>query len=97
MIFANTKHKCEEIWQYLAADGHRIGMLTGDIPQKKRLSLLDNFTKGNLDILVVTDVAARGLHIQMLRMCLIMIYLMIKRITFIVLVERVGQGERPFN
>ncbi|MEG9498180.1 ATP-dependent RNA helicase RhlB [Mannheimia indoligenes] len=63
MIFANTKHKCEEIWQYLAADGHRVGMLTGDIPQKKRLSLLDNFTKGNLDILVVTDVAARGLHI----------------------------------
>ncbi|TRB65971.1 helicase-related protein, partial [Mannheimia haemolytica] len=63
MIFANTKHKCEEIWQYLAADGHRIGMLTGDIPQKKLLSLLDNFTKGNLDILVVTDVAARGLHI----------------------------------
>lgn len=63
MIFANTKHKCEEIWQYLAADGHRIGMLTGDIPQKKRLSLLDNFTKGHLDVLVVTDVAARGLHI----------------------------------
>ncbi|HHW7506370.1 TPA: ATP-dependent RNA helicase RhlB [Mannheimia haemolytica] len=63
MIFANTKHKCEEIWQYLSADGHRVGMLTGDIPQKKRLSLLDNFTKGNLDILVVTDVAARGLHI----------------------------------
>lgn len=63
MIFANTKHKCEEIWQYLLADGHRVGMLTGDIPQKKRLSLLDNFTKGNLDILVVTDVAARGLHI----------------------------------
>lgn len=63
MIFANTKHKCEEIWQYLSADGHRVGMLTGDIPQKKRLSLLDNFTQGNLDILVVTDVAARGLHI----------------------------------
>ncbi|QLB14970.1 ATP-dependent RNA helicase RhlB [Mannheimia granulomatis] len=63
MVFANTKHKCEEIWQYLSADGHRVGMLTGDIPQKKRLSLLDNFTKGNLDILVVTDVAARGLHI----------------------------------
>lgn len=63
MIFANTKHKCEEIRQYLVADKHRVGMLTGDIPQKKRLSLLDNFVKGNLDILVVTDVAARGLHI----------------------------------
>ncbi len=63
MVFANTKHKCEEIWQYLQADGHRVGLLTGDIPQKKRLALLDNFTKGNLDILVATDVAARGLHI----------------------------------
>ena len=63
MIFANTKHKCEEIWQYLAADGHRVGLLTGDIAQKKRLALLDSFTKGSLDILVATDVAARGLHI----------------------------------
>lgn len=63
IVFANTKHKCEEIWQYLAADGHRVGLLTGDIPQKKRLSLLDSFTQGKLDILVATDVAARGLHI----------------------------------
>lgn len=63
MIFANTKHKCEEIWQYLNADGHRVGLLTGDIQQKKRLALLDSFTKGDLDILVATDVAARGLHI----------------------------------
>lgn len=63
MIFANTKHKCEEIWRYLVADGHRVGLLTGDIAQKKRLALLDSFTKGQLDILVATDVAARGLHI----------------------------------
>ncbi|MDE8035042.1 ATP-dependent RNA helicase RhlB [Actinobacillus equuli subsp. equuli] len=63
MIFANTKHKCEEIWSYLVADGHRAGLLTGDIAQKKRLALLDSFTKGQLDILVATDVAARGLHI----------------------------------
>lgn len=63
MIFANTKHKCEEVWQYLVADGHRVGLLTGDIPQKKRLALLESFTKGELDILVATDVAARGLHI----------------------------------
>lgn len=63
IVFANTKHKCEEIWRYLNADGHRVGLLTGDIPQKKRLALLDSFTQGNLDILVATDVAARGLHI----------------------------------
>lgn len=63
MVFSNTKNKCEEIWRYLSADGHRVGLLTGDIPQKKRLALLDSFTKGDLDILVATDVAARGLHI----------------------------------
>ncbi|PJG85129.1 ATP-dependent RNA helicase RhlB [Conservatibacter flavescens] len=63
IIFANTKHKCEEIWGYLAADGHRVGLLTGDVAQKKRLALLKQFTDGSLDILVATDVAARGLHI----------------------------------
>lgn len=63
MIFANTKHKCEDIWGYLAADGHRVGLLTGDVAQKKRLALLKQFTDGELDILVATDVAARGLHI----------------------------------
>ncbi|HHF3385853.1 TPA: ATP-dependent RNA helicase RhlB [Haemophilus influenzae] len=64
IVFANTKHRCEEIWGYLAADGHRVGLLTGDVAQKKRLSLLKQFTDGNLDILVATDVAARGLHIS---------------------------------
>lgn len=63
IIFANTKHRCEDIWGYLAADGHRVGLLTGDVAQKKRLSLLKQFTDGQLDILVATDVAARGLHI----------------------------------
>ena len=37
---------------------------SGDVPQKKRLGILEDFTKGNLDILVATDVAARGLHID---------------------------------
>lgn len=63
IIFANTKHRCEEIWGYLAADGQRVGLLTGDVAQKKRLALLKQFTDGELDILVATDVAARGLHI----------------------------------
>lgn len=63
IIFANTKHRCEDIWAHLAADGHRVGLLTGDVAQKKRLRILEDFTLGNLDILVATDVAARGLHI----------------------------------
>ncbi|OCG46201.1 ATP-dependent RNA helicase RhlB [Gilliamella sp. Choc5-1] len=63
IVFANTKVTCEKIWRYLIADGHRVGLLTGDIAQKKRLSILEQFTQGHLDILVATDVAARGLHI----------------------------------
>ncbi|EFL91790.1 ATP-dependent RNA helicase [Candidatus Regiella insecticola LSR1] len=65
IIFSNTKHRCEDIWRHLAADGHRVGLLTGDVAQKKRQRILEEFTKGDLDILVATDVAARGLHIPL--------------------------------
>ena len=47
----------------MAADGHRVGLLTGDVPQKKREKILEQFTQGDVDLLVATDVAARGLHI----------------------------------
>ncbi|MPW31342.1 ATP-dependent RNA helicase RhlB [Agarivorans sp. B2Z047] len=63
IIFANTKHRCEDIWGHLSADKHRVGLLTGDIPQRKRVQILEQFTEGKLDVLVATDVAARGLHI----------------------------------
>jgi len=63
IIFANTKHVCEKIFAHLEADKIRVGLLTGDVIQKKRLKILEQFTKGHLDILVATDVAARGLHI----------------------------------
>jgi ATP-dependent RNA helicase RhlB len=63
IIFANTKYKCEQVWGHLAADEHRVGLLTGDVPQKKRVRILEQFTQGELDLLVATDVAARGLHI----------------------------------
>lgn len=63
IVFANTKHSCEEVHSWLAADNHRVGLLTGDVPQKRRLKILEQFSKGLLDVLVATDVAARGLHI----------------------------------
>jgi len=63
IIFANTKHVCEKLFDHLVADKLRAGLLTGDVPQKKRLKILEQFTDGTLDILVATDVAARGLHI----------------------------------
>jgi ATP-dependent RNA helicase RhlB len=63
IIFANTKHVCEKLHDHLAADNIRVGLLTGDVIQKKRLKILEGFTKGDIDVLVATDVAARGLHI----------------------------------
>ncbi|MBE1299476.1 MAG: ATP-dependent RNA helicase RhlB [Alteromonadaceae bacterium] len=64
IVFANTKHACELVTDWLIADKHRVGLLSGDVPQKKRLRILEDFSKGHLDILVATDVAARGLHID---------------------------------
>jgi len=63
IVFANTKHTCEKVWGYLAGDGLRAGLLTGDVPQNKRIKILEQFTAGEIDFLVATDVAARGLHI----------------------------------
>ncbi|MFT4810437.1 MAG: ATP-dependent RNA helicase RhlB [Paraglaciecola sp.] len=65
IVFANTKHGCERIADWLEADKHRVGLLSGDVPQNKRLKILENFTNGVIDVLVATDVAARGLHIPM--------------------------------
>lgn len=63
IIFVNTKRAGEKVWGYLEGNGYHAGLLSGDIPQKKRQRLLEQFQKGELPILVATDVAARGLHI----------------------------------
>jgi ATP-dependent RNA helicase RhlB len=63
IVFINTKHVAERIERLLLRERQRVGMLSGDVPQRKRLSLLERFKHGDLDILVATDVAARGLHI----------------------------------
>jgi ATP-dependent RNA helicase RhlB len=63
IVFANTKRATEGIWGFLEGNGFRAAILSGDVPQKKRLSLLRAFQHGELPILVATDVAARGLHI----------------------------------
>ncbi|WP_455207520.1 ATP-dependent RNA helicase RhlB [Kaarinaea lacus] len=63
MVFVNTKRVAEDVEGYLTANGYDVGVLSGDVPQKKRGSLLKRFTEGTLPILIATDVAARGLHI----------------------------------
>ena len=64
IIFANTKRMVEKIWASLEGNHIKAAILSGDVPQKKRQSLLKRFQDGELPILVATDVAARGLHIS---------------------------------
>ena len=64
MVFVNTKVWVERVARALEKAHFRVGVLSGDVPQKKHQSLLAKFQRGELDILVATDVAARGLHID---------------------------------
>jgi len=63
MVFVNTKRTGEEVHAYLERNGFHVATLSGDVPQKKRLQFLSQFERGEIPILVATDVAARGLHI----------------------------------
>lgn len=63
LIFINTKKTAEAIWQMLCANDYYAALLSGDVPQKKRMQLLAQFQSGHISVLVATDVAARGLHI----------------------------------
>ncbi len=63
IIFANTKHATIRIWEYLQGNGFPAALISGDIPQNKRESLLKKFHDGEFATLVATDVASRGLHI----------------------------------
>ncbi|MCU7808971.1 MAG: ATP-dependent RNA helicase RhlB, partial [Candidatus Thiodiazotropha sp. (ex Semelilucina semeliformis)] len=63
IVFINTKRVADKVWGFLQGNGIDAAVLSGDVPQKKRLSLLKRFQEGELSVLVATDVAARGLHI----------------------------------
>jgi len=63
IIFANTKYATIRIWEYLQGNGVSAAIISGDIHQNKRESLLKKFHDGEYSILVATDVASRGLHI----------------------------------
>ncbi len=64
IVFVNTKRDADRVWAYLEGNGIKTAVLSGDVPQKKRQSLLRQFQEGELPVLVATDVAARGLHIE---------------------------------
>ncbi|EQD41546.1 ATP-dependent RNA helicase RhlB, partial [mine drainage metagenome] len=64
IVFVNTKIAAERVTERLQRQGILAGALSGDVPQKKREKLLARFQQGQLEALVATDVAARGLHIE---------------------------------
>jgi len=64
IIFVNTKRTAEYVESYLMGNDVACGTLSGDVRQNKRQRILADFTSGNLPVLIATDVAARGLHID---------------------------------
>ena len=64
IIFVNTKRTAEYVEGYLLGNEVACGTLSGDVRQNKRQRILADFTAGKLPVLIATDVAARGLHID---------------------------------
>ncbi len=64
LIFCNTKRAGEWLDFKLFHNGWESQYMSGDVAQKKRLKLVEDFRAGKIEVLVATDVAARGLHVD---------------------------------
>lgn len=64
LIFCNTKAAAERLEYVLNANDIATAAITGDLPQTKRMKVLAKFKEGSLPVLVATDVASRGLHVD---------------------------------
>jgi len=64
LIFVNTKAGVEHLTYKLKGNGWPAEGITGDLPQRKRFRLMAQFKKGQIKILVATDVASRGIHVE---------------------------------
>ena len=64
MVFANRRDLCRDLVDRLTKDGIDASLLSGEVPQRKRIQTLDRFKEGKTRILVATDVAGRGIHID---------------------------------
>lgn len=64
IVFVKTRSTTEPLAEYLTNHGHRSAALNGEMAQKQRERIVDAFRAGKLDVLVATDVAARGLDVQ---------------------------------
>ena len=64
MVFSNRRDQVRKLADNLYRNGINCGLLSGEIPQNKRIRTLGEFKSGKLPVLVATDVAGRGLHIE---------------------------------
>ena len=64
LVFCNTKRKVDELTNELQGRGYFAEGLHGDMKQSQRDRVMNNFRKGKTDILVATDVAARGIDVD---------------------------------
>ena len=64
MIFANRRDQVRKLYDNLKRDGYKVVMLSGEIAQDKRLKMLDQFKNGQHNIMIATDVAGRGIHVD---------------------------------
>jgi ATP-dependent RNA helicase RhlB len=64
MVFANRRDETQFLKARLSSRGIRCGLLSGDVSQDQRVKTLEGFRSGRFKVLVATDVAARGLHID---------------------------------
>lgn len=64
MIFCNTRMATDHVQRFLTRQGYMAQALHGDIAQSRRMKTIEQFKKGDFHILVATDVAARGIHVD---------------------------------
>lgn len=64
IIFANRRDTCRSLCERLRGHKFKVGLLSGEVPQKKRIKTLEQFKKGQINLMVATDVAGRGIHID---------------------------------
>lgn len=64
MVFANRRDIVRDLSERMRKDGINCQVLSGEVPQAKRIKTLDAFKEGKLPVLVATDVAGRGIHVD---------------------------------
>jgi len=64
LVFTRTKHRAKRLATQLTAAGHRAASLQGNLSQRQRQAALDGFKSGRHQVLVATDIAARGIDVD---------------------------------